>query len=97
MFVKSLDSDKLHNKTSNMLSMYANNKNTGGTNVTVIEMDMLDPTTMERKFSKAMKENLDGRLDAAFLCHGVVVEKNLANCSTINLDQTMLINVRSNV
>jgi NAD(P)-dependent dehydrogenase (short-subunit alcohol dehydrogenase family) len=44
-----------------------------------------------------MKTILFGKLDAVFLCHGVVVEKNLKNCTTPDFDQTLLINVRSNV
>lgn len=44
-----------------------------------------------------MKVYLKGKIDAVFLCHGVVVELNLANCSTPDFDQTLLVNVRSNV
>lgn len=46
-----------------------------------------------------MKAHLNGRLDAMFLCHGVVNEKNISDdmCSVFHFDQTMLVNVRTNV
>lgn len=42
-----------------------------------------------------MLKNFQGVIDTVFICHGIVVEKGLINCTIPAYDQTMLVNVRS--
>lgn len=50
------------------------------------EIDFREPQRIEQKFAHAMKVHFKGKLDAIFLCHGVVVELNVSNCSTPDFD-----------
>ena len=42
-----------------------------------------------------MLKDFGGVLDTVILCHGVIVEKGLVNCTIPAFDQSMLVNVRS--
>lgn len=66
-------------------------------NAHVEEIDFREPQRIEQKFTYCMKKHFKGRLDAVILCHGVVTELGVQNCSVPDYDQLMLVNVRSNV
>lgn len=58
-------------------------------------IDLREPQRIEHKFMQTMKKHFKGRLDVLILCHGLIVEKGVLNCSVPDYDATMLINVRS--
>jgi len=66
-------------------------------NAHVEEIDFREPQRIEQKFTYCMKKHFNGKLDAVILCHGVVTELGVQNCSVPDYDQLMLVNVRSNV
>lgn len=76
-------------------NLFTNQDNFNVTEVQVEELDFKHPHLIEPKFSKVMKTFLKGKVDAIFMCHGVIAQKNLSNCSVNELDTILLINVRS--
>ena len=62
--------------------------------VTVETIDLREPVRIEQKFNNAI-QRLGGILDTLILCHGVIVEKGVTNCTIPAFDQSMLVNVRS--
>jgi NADP-dependent 3-hydroxy acid dehydrogenase YdfG len=61
-------------------------------------VDLSEPLRIEQKFTNAMKQHFEGRIDALIVCHGVIVEKGLhgAQAATIpDFDSSMGLNVRS--
>lgn len=84
------DRDNLDPKLASML---LNNEFPG---VLFVEnLDLREPQRIEQKFQSAMLRHFEGILDTVIICHGIVVEKGLINCTTPDFDQAMLVNVRS--
>jgi hypothetical protein len=70
MFVK--DRQKLHKDIEAKANTPA-----GITRYIVDVVDLSEPLRIEQKFTNAMKQHFNGKIDALIICHGVIVEKGL--------------------
>jgi len=59
--------------------------------------DFSTPDSIETKFAEIIKNNCEGKLHHMFLCHAKPAIHNISNCDLPDFDESLLLNVRSNV
>lgn len=70
----------------------------GVSNYHVDVVDLREPLRIEQKFTNAIKQHFEGKIDALILCHGTIVDKGIVGPTSATIpeyDEIMNVNVRA--